>query len=191
MTVKLEVGMTAVRRDGERVGPVRRESVGNYPFKANGRCYTENGNYWIGGLLDELDIIAAGHPWSELGAQVGDRVRRVWSEQSKSVDDWEFLPEQGFDGLPDSLYVIVKRAVVHVASEPEIEWGDWVGTDVPARDMGTCELRIVKGVIVAHRLPKPPVVQEYNARLWPTFDIYPVDIKLTKVDNVTTVEIVK
>ena len=194
MTLKLEVGMMAVCRDGERVGPLSRndgyvDGV-SHPYRFGLVTWASDGKADMPtNPANDWDIIATGYPWTELSAQVGDTVRCVWSGWVSGVWDQDFISDGNHGHHEASLYVIVKRAVVPVAPEPEIKWGDWVGTDVPARDMDTCELRIVKGIIVAHRLPKPPVVQEHFQYSY----CFGVDhkIKLTKVGNVTTVEIVK
>ncbi len=111
MSVNLEVGMTAIRRDGERVGPcsaVRPD--GRARFGDN--LYSADGKYWSSFInAYEYDLIEAGYPWATLGAQVGDTVRRVWNGVLGKLDEHEFVEGQnGAYRHPDSLYVIVARA---------------------------------------------------------------------------------
>lgn len=115
MTVNLRVGMTAIRRDGARAWPVGANETGFYrethPFMAGFLTYMPDGKYDTAGCPDcGDDIIAAGYPWGQLGAQVGDTVSRVWNGWTNSADDWSFVCANEEMVSPDSLYVIVKRA---------------------------------------------------------------------------------
>lgn len=113
MTVNLEVGMTAIRRDGERVGPVGVHKHSSFPLRIGEESYLTSGS-WGGRSDHRRDIIAAGYPWADLGAQMGDTVRLVWNGHYTKPDDIVAVLVPGdFDGdadHPDSLYVIVERA---------------------------------------------------------------------------------
>ncbi len=110
--VKLEVGMTARRRDGQRVRPVVKSGYSDgQPFCVGMAYYTSDGYFWETKKETEKDIIAAGFPWTTLGAQVGDTVRRVWNGLFNTADDWEFVcADEMVDVSPDSLFVMVKPA---------------------------------------------------------------------------------
>lgn len=106
--VNLKPGMMAIRRDGERGGPVTTDHCGVYPFQMSGDDYTSDGYYWKERNEDEKDIIAAGYPWTELGAQAGDTVRCVWD--GDAVSKYEHVYGTHPEGCKDALYVITARA---------------------------------------------------------------------------------
>lgn len=127
MTVNLKPGMTAIRGDGERGGPVaeRKASANSaypiayYPFQCDGRAYTASGAYLVDAKTKcPDDIIAAGFPWTELGAQVGDTVCCVWDGDNLSSTILVLTQsDMESDWRDDSLYVIVARAA-KPAEEP-------------------------------------------------------------------------
>ena len=171
-SVQLAVGMYGITRDGKRVGP-----FGN---QFDNTVYVDDMCYWLDGTSHRgvhkpSDIIAAGYTWTDLGAKVGDTVRRVWNEVLEEQDDFKWVVSQNLGSFSpcDSLYVIVKRA------EPVIEWGEWV-------DEGVSHNFITGQAIQRqHRLPKPkpPVVESCCT----TF--FGKTIKITSTDGVVTAEV--
>jgi hypothetical protein len=111
--VSLEAGMTAIRRDGKRVGPMVDNGGAVFKFTFNGFGYMADGS-WLKGEDYPEDIIAAGYPWVKLGAQIGDTVQCVWNGRCAQPSDFEVvLAQRDVDSdsvHPDSLFVIVKRA---------------------------------------------------------------------------------
>ena len=162
MTVNLKPGMTAIRRDGERVGPGYASFGKEYPMVFGGFGYTLAGQ-WDLSREDHRDIIAAGFPWTELGAQVGDTVRCVWSGYSKQADDTVFTLADADTFHPDSLLVIEARAAK--PADSEIEWDEWKIGGAPINSDAMQVERI--GTSVRHRLPKqkPDEVINYFANI--------------------------
>lgn len=117
MTVQLEVGMTAMRRDGERVGPIKASGHQIYAF-TDGCCgWRQDGTI---NRRHPTEIIAAGFPWAELGAQVGDTVCRVWDGGRCEPDNSDFVVGDihDVDFSIDNLYIIVARAAKRRKRKP-------------------------------------------------------------------------
>ena len=181
-SVQLAVGMYGITRDGKRVGPFTAQHDGYYgkthPFGFNGRTYMPNGKNDIEGFPDCADdIICAGYTWTDLGAKVGDTVRRVYSSTGQAVPH-EYVVIGTETPPRDSLYIIVKRA------EPVIEWGEWV--DGPGPLGGNKLMERVDGKL-RHRLPKPkPPVVETRTRFATWADGTVTTLCVTRTDGVVT-----
>ena len=154
MTVHLEVGMTAISRDGERVEPVEAFNASDRPYQLGGVWYGADGLSNI--TPTKKDIIAAGYPWGQLGAQVGDTVRKVWCGYHQSAADTVFTLTHAIMPHPDSLYVIVNRAA-KAADKMGLEWGEWIKG--PAKPEKLASGRKVQlkpvGLELFHRIAKP------------------------------------
>ena len=136
--VHLEAGMTAIRRDGKRFGPIL-AAADNDGFTSDCVTWDHRGAHCHFKNCF-ADIIAAGYPWAELGAQVGDTVRRVWSGSKSRTENWVYTVDGSETPHPDSLYIIVKLAAKPHAKKSRhwsdevalISWQEWVAQDKPA-----------------------------------------------------------
>lgn len=148
MTVQLEVGMTAIRRDGERVGQgYAGHATGAYPMVFGGFSYTLGGQ-WKLGCDAPRDIIAAGYSWTDLGAQLGDTVHCVWDADANECVGSVFIVQASFKGRPDNLYILVKRADAPKPADRPNVFVSFAGEGYTARPRAAHKLDLQDGDVV-------------------------------------------